>query len=446
MDIILAMLFTFFILILSVYKGIFVGFPLLLGFLIFAFISFKKGFMIKDIFKMSVAGGKKAIVVLNVFVLIGCITGIWMASGTVPAIIYFAIKYMNLNFFILYAFLISCIVSFLLGTCFGTVSTVGVALMLMAKNGNANINIVAGAIIAGSYFGDRCSPMSSSANLISNLTETNLFINVRNMFKTSLLPFILCVIFYTILSIKHPLNLTQSNMDVEILNTFTINWIILLPAILILFFSLFKVNVKISMLVSILSACIIAIIFQHYTLVQVFKFIVLGFNLDSHNSLQNIFKGGGIISMCKAAFVVFISCALAGIFNETNMLSNIEVILTKAQTRCSLFIYTTITSIFTAAFGCNQSIAIVLTHQLMDKSYETKNIDKYKLAIDLENTAVLLSALIPWNIAAFVPTTTMDVSGVGFMPFALYIYLVPLTNIIFLKISDRKNLKYSINS
>ena len=139
---------------------------------------------------MSFNGGKRAFVVLEIFLLIGIITGTWIASGTVPAIIYYGIKYMNPNFFILYTFLISCIVSFLLGTSLGTVSTVGVALILMAKGGNINIDIAAGAIIAGAYFGDRCSPMSSSAILVANLTRTNLYTNISNMFKTAVIPFI----------------------------------------------------------------------------------------------------------------------------------------------------------------------------------------------------------------------------------------------------------------
>ncbi len=433
MDIIIGMIITFCVLIFSISKGIFVGFPLLLSFFIFAYISLRQGFLLKDIMRMSFDGGKKSFIVLKIFILIGSITGIWMASGTVPSIIYYGIAYMNPNYFILYAFIISCSVSFILGTSLGTVSTVGVALILIAKSGNVNVNIVAGAIIAGSYFGDRCSPMSSSANLISNLTKTNLYTNILNMFKTSIIPFTLSVILYLIFSLQHPLNLMESKIATEITTIFKINWIILLPAMAILIFSLFRVNVKISMFISIVLASIIAIIYQQYTPIEVVKFILLGFHLDEAISLKNILKGGGIISMWKPSLVVFVSCTLAGVFNGTDMLKKIEDVLIKAKTRYTLFIYTTITSIITAAFGCNQSISIVLTHHLMNKSYDDKNIDKYKLALDLENTSVLLSALIPWNIAAFVPTMTMEVSSIGFLPYAFYLYLVPITNILYLK-------------
>lgn len=105
MDIIIGMLITFCILILSIYKGVFMGIPLLIGFFIFVFISWRRGFSLKDIFMMSYTGGKKAFVVLEIFILIGAITAIWMAAGTVPGIVYYGIKLMNPNFFILYAFL-----------------------------------------------------------------------------------------------------------------------------------------------------------------------------------------------------------------------------------------------------------------------------------------------------------------------------------------------------
>jgi NhaC family Na+:H+ antiporter len=314
----------------------------------------------------------------------------------------------------------------------------------MAKGGNVNLNIIAGAIIAGAYFGDRCSPMSSSANLVAHLTETNFHKNIRNMFKTSAIPFVLSIILYTTFSLQQPFTLGSISINNEIMNSFNTNWIVLLPAIIIIILSLFKIDVKISMLLSILLASIISILLQQYKLTEILKFILLGFKLDSTTPLQNIIKGGGIISMLKPSLVVFISCSLAGIFDGTNMLKNIEDILSKSKNRFELFLYTTITSIATGAFGCNQSIAIVLTSSLMKKPYNEKNIDNHTLAIDLENTAVVLSALIPWNIAAFVPTTTMNVSNIGYIPYAFYLYLIPICNIIYFRFLKTKTFQKNL--
>ncbi|WP_353107208.1 Na+/H+ antiporter NhaC family protein [Acetoanaerobium noterae] len=437
METVFGLVITFVMLMFSIYKGIFIGYPLLISFFIFVILSLHKGYSIKAISKMAYDGGKKSFVVLKIFILIGAITAVWMSSGTVPSIVYYGINLMNPNYFIFYAFIISSLVSFLLGTSLGTVSTVGLALIVMAKSGEVNTNIAAGAIIAGAYFGDRCSPMSSSANLIANLTETELFINIKNMLKSAVLPFILSLILYFVVSLSSPLNTASGGIDKAIVKSFEISILALLPSIIILVLSIFRVNVKISMFLSIALASVLSIYIQDYKINEVLYFILMGFHLDFDNPLYLIIKGGGIISMLRPAIVVFISCSLAGIFEGTKTLQSVEKLLLKANSRSSLFLYTTIVSILTAAFGSNQSIAAVLTASLMDKAYKQNSVDKYQMALDLENTGIVLSALIPWNLAAFVPTSTMDVSPVGFIPYAFYLYLLPITSYAILRY--RKN-------
>lgn len=439
MDIIVGMGITFSILIFSIFTGIFLGIPLLIGLLIFIFISWRRGFSIKEILIMSYTGGKKAFVVLKILILIGALTAIWMAAGTVPGIVYYGIRFMNPDLFILYAFLISSMVSFLLGTSLGTASTVGLALIVLAKGGNVDTNIATGAIIAGAYFGDRCSPMSSSANLVANITGTHLYTNIQNMLKSSILPFIVSVILYALISINQPLSFVGSSIDTDILSIFNTSWIVLIPSLVIIIFSILKVNVKLSMFFSIIAASIISYSIQHHNPFEIIRYLILGFHLEPENPLYNIIKGGGIVSMWKPSVVILISCALAGIFEGTNMLKTIEDLLLKARTRSELFTYTIGLSILTAAFGCSQTIAIVLTNQLIAKPYRLKGLDNYKLALDLENTGIVLSALIPWNLAAFVPTTTMNVSSVGFIPYAFYLYLLPLSSYFYYKfIESRK--------
>lgn len=445
MDIIFIMLLTFITLLFSIYKGYFIGYPLILSFIMFTCLALKKGYNFKAIMKMAYGGGKKVFTILKIFILIGGITAVWMASGTVPGIVYYGIKLMSPKFFVLYTFLISALISFLLGTAFGTVSTVGVALMVIARGGGANVNLVAGAIIAGAYFGDRASPMSSSANLVATLTDTQLYTNIKNMFKTAAIPFFITFILYGMFSIFQPLNLTESNMAADILDVFTINWWVLLPAIIILLMAAFKVDVKLSMSFSILTAVILGIFLQHYSFGEIIKYIFFGFHLDSGNPLENILRGGGILSMAKVALIIFVSSSLSGILENTNMLENMETLLLKDTSRYKLFISTIFTAIATAAFGCNQSISIVLTSHLMKKPYENHGLDNHELALDIANTSVVLSPLIPWNIAGLVPATTLMVSSVGFLPYTFYLYLIPIVNLISFKIKGRKSYEVSLD-
>lgn len=417
---------TLILLVFSILNGVFVGFPLLLSTLFFFFIAKGKGASKALLISAVKKGSQKALLLLRIFVLIGIITGVWRASGTVPSIVYYGIEYMQPQWFILYAFLMTALVSLLLGTSFGTVGTVGVAIILMARSGNVDLNLTAGAIMAGAYFGDRCSPMSSSANLVANLTDTNLYDNIKRMFKTGALPLILSIIGYGILSHFAPLSQSSEAMNQQIANTFSTHWISLIPALLILVFAAFKLDVKISMLISIVSAAAIAFFLQGYSLLEILKFSVVGFSLPSDNPLGAIMMGGGIWSMWKAIFIVFVSSVLANLFESTGLLHTLDATFAKAKGHFQLYTQMLVVGTLSCAIGCNQSIAVFLSEQLMRSPYEKNGISKSNLAIDIENTGIVIAALIPWNIAAFVPTATLGVSATAYLPYAFYLYLIPL--------------------
>lgn len=437
MDVVVGFVISFLLLTGGVYKGIFVGYPLFASLLIFTAISIKRGFKIKSILEMIYKGSRKSFIILKIFVLIGVITSLWMASGTIPGIVYYGTRLISPNYFILSAFLITCFVSFLLGTSFGTVSTIGIAMIVMARAGGVNINAAAGAIIAGAYFGDRMSPVSSSANLVAHLTDTDLYENIKNMFRTSWFPFLISAIIYIVISFMYPLNFHDNNMEFELVKAFKINLVVLLPALSILLFSFFKVNVKFSMLASICTAAVLVIILQKGSPLDIIRYAIVGYEMDRNSALYSIIKGGGILSMLKVSTVVIISSAFSGIFDGTGILKSLDNLISGANTRFELFVITIIVSTVSAVFGSTQALAIILTDQLVKKAYTNKGLSNAELAVDIENTAVLISPAIPWNIAGLVPATTLG-AGTGFIPFAFYLFLVPLTNLLYIKTKEIK--------
>lgn len=440
MEIYIVLIVSFFLLIFGVLKNIFIGYMLIICWILFALVSFEKGYTLCEIANMSYNGGKQSFVVLKMLILIGAVIGSWMASGTIPSLIFYCLKYINSSTFVLSVFIICCITSFLIGTSLGTVSAVGIPLMIIARSGNVNLNLTAGAIIAGAYFGDRCSPVSSSASLVASLTKTDIYINIKNMIYSSIIPFILSVIFYYAFSISQPLKVVNNNMSGELLKTFKINYIMLLPAVIIVILILCKVKISISILISILSASVLAVFFQNYQLKDIASYIIFGFRINNYSMLQNIIKGGGIVSMLKPSLVIFVSCSIAGIFEGIKMFDKIKILLLSLSlTKHKLFGVTSVVSIVTAAFGCNQSIAAVMTNKIMEDCYNNEN--KYEFALDLENSGILLSALIPWNISALVPTTTMNVSTTGYLPYAFYLYILPVIYFVHFKFSSRTKIQ-----
>jgi Na+:H+ antiporter, NhaC family len=374
---------------------------------------------------MAVQGSRKALPVFTILLLIGAVTSTWMAAGTVPAIVYYGIQLINPHWFILAAFLLTSLVSVLIGTSFGAASTIGLALVIMAKGSEANPHLIAGAVIAGAYVGDRCSPMSSSAHLVATITSTDLYVNLRNMIKTGVLPFAVACLLYWGLSWLHPVQTTDSFLQTELSQFFDLNIIVLLPALAILALALLRVEVKRSMLISTGIAIVLAMVYQHYSFWQVMRFAVAGFYLDANTPIQAILLGGGIGAMAKVCSIVLISTSISGILAGTNALQVIEQMLGSARSRWVIFLNTTLVGIGASAFGCTQAIGILLTEHLVRQKYAASFASPEQLALDLENTVVVLAPLVPWNIAGLVPATVL-MTDWRFIPYAFYLYLIPL--------------------
>lgn len=102
-------------------------------------------------------------------IFIDMLTGLWRASGTISALVSLAAGFFTPATLVLMA-LISCsVVSFLVGTSFGTAATMGVMCATIGQSAGVEPAVLGGAILSGCYFGDRCSPVSSSAYLVATL-------------------------------------------------------------------------------------------------------------------------------------------------------------------------------------------------------------------------------------------------------------------------------------
>lgn len=436
MLLIFTLLLSFLLLVVSTSQGYFVAYPLMGTLVLLIAVLMKRGFSFRVLITMAIAGSRKAFPVISILLLIGVVISVWMAAGTVPAMVYYGLKIIHPSAFIFFAFVLTSFVSLLIGTSFGAAGTIGIALMIMASGSEVDPNIVAGAIIAGAYVGDRCSPMSSSANFVATLTDTDLYSNVRNMVSSAHVSLGLSGIAYLVLSWFNPVTLGDDTISMAIAQEFNLHPIVLLPALVIIGLSLVRVPVKRLMIISIGAGVAIAITLQGYSFLQIVTFGAIGFDVAETSPLQSILIGGGLLSMAKVCLVVTLSTALAGIFSGTKALSLVQTLLERAHSRSDLFLGTSLVGIAAAAFGCTQAIAILLTQQLVEPRYRQCQQNDAALALDLENTVVVLAPLIPWNIAGLVPATLL-MADVGFIPYAIFLYLLPVVNWIQLRDGDR---------
>ena len=418
-------------LIVSLLLNFSVVYALIIGYMIFVIYGLIKGHNLIVLIKKSFEGVLTVKNILLVFILIGMITALWRASGTIAFIVYMGSKLVSPSILILLTFLLCSILSVLIGTSLGTAATMGVICVSIGKTMGVNPYYVGGAVLSGIYFGDRCSPMSTSALLISELTKTNLYTNIKLMIKTSIIPFIVTCLFYLFLGFKSKV----SNISVDVTEIFkqnyNLNIIVIIPAILIIILSILKINVKKTMLVSIVISFIIAMFIQRDSIVALINYCIFGYH-HSNERLNLMMKGGGILSMVNVSLIVGISSSYSGIFKETKMLVSLKKHLKDFSKKTSSYFVIFLSSIISGAIACNQSLGTILTNELCGELVE-----KQKMAIILENTVILLVGLIPWNIAMDVPLKTLDV-GIMSGLFAFYLYFLSLWNLFLNFIKERK--------
>lgn len=394
------------------------------GLILFLLYGKKKGCSWRELAEMTLSGVKKVKNILITFVLIGILTALWRDAGTIPAIVCYAAGLIRPSVFLLMAFLLNCLVSMLTGTSFGTAATMGVICTTIAAAIKVDPLLAGGAVLSGAFFGDRCSPVSTSALLVSELTETNIFRNIKNMLRSALVPFLTACVLYGLIGAFSEHSGQIPDLKTLFSREFELNWIAILPAAVILLLSLLQVNVKIAMTASVLTAIPICVLVQHTEVSELPKIMVMGFT-SANAEVAGMLDGGGILSMVNVAAIVCLSSSYSGIFQKTGLLEGARRMAAALAERTSPYTAMLCTSIVSGLIACNQTLTILLTHQLCGQAEK----DKERLALDLEDTAVIIAPLVPWSIAGAVPIATIG-SPTACLLFAFFLYLLPAWRLI----------------
>lgn len=398
--------------------------PLAVGFCLFSYAAVKKDFDLKQVMGFAKESLGESMIVVRILMLIGCLTGLWRISGTVAYFVTLGISVIPPSVFLLAAFLLAAIMSFALGTSFGVTATAGVILISIARAGGINSILAAGAIFSGVYVGDRGSPAASSGNLVAVLTHTDMRRNVREMLKTSVIPFLLCCVLYLGLSMFAPMKTIDTQITDSLAVEFTLSPWCLLPAVLMILLPFCGVQIKTSMIVSLIASIGVTMLVQGETAVNCLKALVLGFT-PKDASLTDMLSGGGIMSMLEVCVILMISGTYGGIFRETGLLSTVTDKLRSIAAKIGRYPLMLGMSFLICGLFCNQTIGIIMQNQLSDGLYGESEEECSRKMLDIENSVVLTAGIVPWCIASSVPLAMLGVDArvvlVGF-----YLWLVPI--------------------
>lgn len=411
--------------------------PLMIGTAIAAIVAHQHGFTWEEIEEMMYKGIKLALPAIVIIILVGLVIGAWIGGGVVATMIYYGLKLISPSLFLVTICLICGIVALAIGSSWSTMATVGVAGMGIGLSMDIPAGMIAGAVISGSYFGDKMSPLSDTTNLASGLTGTDLFVHIKHMFFTTIPGIIIALIAYFFIGRQF----SGGHMDTKKIDTllnamenqFVISpWLLLIPAIVIVLVAL-KVPAVPALVVGILLGAGAQQLIQGDSMKTVMDTLQTGYKMESKNELvTELFNKGGLESMFFTISMTIVAMTFGGILEFSGMLNAIiSKILLVARSTGSLIAATIVSCFATNATCSEQYISIVVPSRMYLRAYIDKNLHPKNLSRCLEDSGTLTSVFIPWNTCGVFIAGTLGVGVAEYAPYAILNFIVPIISIIY---------------
>lgn len=371
---------------------------------------------------------------LFIILAVGIVVGTWMYSGTVPALIYYGLEFLNPHYFLVSAFIICAITSVATGTAWGSASTAGISLMAIAHQLNLDDGMAAGAIIAGAVFGDKMSPLSDTTNLAALVTKVNIFSHIRAMIWTTVPASIIGLIvwFFAGLGLQQTANTSQINQLLnELENIYNLNVFVWLPIIIIIICLICKIATVPAMLISSLSAILVGTFNNKFNIVDGFKSTFDGFNQSMliHSDglserTMTLIQQGGMMSMTEILVTIFTGYAFAGIVEKAGCLDVIlHGISSNIHSVGQLILVTIIGSLIMVLAAGVASVVIIMVGVLMMDMYNKMDLDRSNLSRTLEDSGTMIIPLIPWGTSGIYYTQQLGVTVDQFFIWTVPCYL-----------------------
>lgn len=383
---------------------------------------FYLGFKWEEISESIVSKLAKAMPTLLILLAIGLIIGSWIACGTIPMLVYYGIKLIHPDFIYLIAFIVPVMFSTFTGTSWGSVGTVGVVIIGVAVSMGANLPITAAAIIGGSFFGDKLSPLSDTTNVAAMAVEIKVLDHIKSMLYTTIPAALIAIIIYFILGYTHPVAnagvhnpLIATTLN-ETSQAFNFNLLLLLPPIIVLIGSIKKFPTLPVLIVSSFTAVILAFIFQDFGSNTILRSLLTGFDtaaLDFRVSknVAQLYTRGGMYSLKEPLIISILVFVFVGAIDKINAM---PIIVNKlfgfVKTSGALVRSVLISTGITNAMTSNQYATSFIVGDAFKKKFDDNNIDRKVLSRSLEDTGTIIESLVPWHQSAIFMASTLGVA------------------------------------
>ena len=417
--------------------------PLILSAALVAIVGAINGWKWAYMEKSMINGISRSMQANLILLMVGLLQATWKAGGIIPTMIYYGLDIINPSIFLVTACLLCSIVSLCIGSSYTVAGTIGVAMIGISVGLGINPAMTAGAVVSGSYFGDKMSPLSDTTNLAPAVSGSNVFDHIRHMVYTVTPSYLIALVVFFVLGRKAAADsgVTIEMKDIiqaEIQNEFTVSIFLLLPVIFLLAAIIFKIPALPAMFAGVIMGNICMLFVQGIPFGDHFSIMHYGYEsisevqLTDDYTVGSIIGGGGFDGMLWTVSIVLCSMSFSGVLESTGMLGQLaDGILKVAKTRGLLVLTTIFTCIFVNLLCADQYLAIILPGRMYKTAFEDRKLKAKNLSRCLEDSATLTSPLIPWNVCGATMTGFLGVNTIQYARYAVVNYINPLVSIIY---------------
>jgi NhaC family Na+:H+ antiporter len=387
---------------------------------------------------------------LLILLMVGALSGTWLISGIIPAMIYYGLQILNPTIFLAACVIICAIISIATGSSWTTSATVGIALIGIGNALGIPVGMTAGAVLSGAYFGDKMSPLSDTTNLAPAMAGGDLFTHIRYMLYTTVPTLVVTLIVFVILGLTLK---TSGEADTDSIlksidASFNISgWLFLVPLGVILMI-LKKTPPLMALLIGTLLGGVFALIFQptvvaglsgatNLTFENGYKGIINAITINTqiatdNAALNDLFAAKGMSGMLGTIWLIMCAMVFGGIMDGIGALSKIsQSLLQIAQTTFGLFASTVASCLALNVTASDQYLAIVIPGKMFSKAYKDRGLAPENLSRTLEDSGTVTSVLIPWNTCGAYHSSVLGVSVGEYFVYAIFNWLSPFMTLLF---------------
>jgi len=415
--------------------------------LLAAGLAWKNGHRWDDIRRAVVDGVTTGISAIGILLAVGALIGTWAMSGTIVAMVYYGLEILSPNYFYATTALICAAVAFSIGSSWTTAGTIGIGLMGVAGSMDLSLEITAGAVISGAYFGDKASPLSDTANLATAAAGSEIFSHIRESLWSSVPALLLAVAGFWLLGKPGDFDAStilkgiQGHMSVSLWN--------FLPLVVVLALALLRFAPMVTIFLGALAGGLLAVVhdpaavvaFAHdpglprpFALLKgVWAALATGYRVESGDpAIDQLMTRGGMSSMMITVWLIFCALAFGAAVEHGGFLNRlIDPLLRRIRTIAGL-----VSLLVGTCFGANvvtsdQYIAVVLPGRIFRPEFLKRGLAPVFLSRVIGDSAIVTSPLVPWNSCGAFMAATLGVPTLSYAAYCFFNLLNPLMTILF---------------